>query len=70
MSRSNEAIPELMPFSAEEWEQTPEAVQEFVLSLVVRGQELESEVVVLRERVNRNSGNSSQPPSSDGPEAP
>ena len=70
MSQSNEAIPELMPFSAEEWEQTPKAVQEFVLSLVVRVQELESEVAVLRERVNRNSGNSSQPPSSDGPEAP
>jgi transposase len=70
MSRSNEATPELMPFSAEEWEQTPKAVQEFVLSLVVRVQELESEVVVLRERVNRNSSNSSQPPSSDGPEAP
>ncbi len=70
MSQSNEATPEPMPFSAEEWEQTPKVVQEFVLSLVVRVQELESEVVVLRERVNRNSSNSSQPPSSDGPEAP
>lgn len=68
MSQLNEATPELMPFSAEEWEQTPKAVQEFVLSLVVSVQELESEVAVLRERVNRNSRNSSQPPSGDGPE--
>ena len=70
MSQPNEAMPEQMLFSAEEWQQTPKAVQEFVLSLVVRVQELETEVAVLRERVNRNSGNSSQPPSSDGPEAP
>jgi len=67
---TQETPPEQLPFSAEEWEQTPKAVQEFVLSLVVRVQELESEVAVLRERVNRNSRNSSQPPSSDGPEAP
>ena len=70
MSQPNEAMPEQMLFSAAEWQQTPKAVQEFVLSLVVRVQELETEVAVLRERVNRNSGNSSQPPSSDGPEAP
>jgi transposase len=30
-------------------------------------QALEAEVAVLREQLNRNSGNSSQPPSSDGP---
>jgi transposase len=70
MSQPNKAMPEQMLFSAEEWQEPPKAVQEFVLSLVVRVQELESEVAVLRERVNRNSGNSSQPPSSDGPEAP
>lgn len=56
-----------MPFSAEEWSQTPPAVQEFVLSLLVRVQVLEEEVAALREQLNRNSGNSSQPPSSDGP---
>lgn len=56
-----------MPFSAEEWSQTPPAVQEFVLSLLVRVQALEEEVAALREQLNRNSGNSSQPPSSDGP---
>lgn len=57
-----------MPFSAEEWAQTPAAVQEFVLALMARVQALEAEVADLRERVNRNSGNSSTPPSSDGPE--
>lgn len=56
-----------MPFSAEEWAQTLPAVQEFVLSLLIRVQALEAEVAALREQLNRNSGNSSQPPSSDGP---
>ena len=31
---------------------------------------LEAEIATLRERVNRNSRNSSRPPSSDGPEVP
>ena len=57
-----------MPFSAEEWYQTPPAVQEFVLSLLARVEALEAEVVELREHLNRNSRNSSQPPSSDGPD--
>jgi len=61
---------EQMPFSAEEWAQTPQAVQEFVLTLVARVQALEAEVADLREQVNRNSHNSSQPPSSDGPQVP
>jgi len=65
-----ETTPEPMPFSAEEWAQTPKAVQEFVLSLIVQVQALEAEITTLRERVNRNSRNSSRPPSSDGPEAP
>lgn len=56
-----------MPFSAEEWQQTPPAVQEFVLSLLARVEVLEAEVGELREQLNRNSSNSSQPPSSDGP---
>ena len=61
---------EQMPFSEEEWEQTPPAVQEFVLALVISVQELKAEVAALREQVNRNSRNSSQPPSSDGPGVP
>lgn len=56
-----------MPFSAEEWAQTPPAVQEFVVSLLVRVEALETEVAAVREQLNRNSDNSSQPPSSDGP---
>lgn len=58
------------PFSDEEWAQTPPAVQEFLLSLIVHVQKLEAEIAELRERVNRNSHNSSKPPSSDGPEVP
>ena len=57
-----------MPFSAAEWNETPAAVQEFVLALVTRVEALEAEVAELREQLNRNSSNSSQPPSSDGPD--
>jgi hypothetical protein len=74
MSPLSEAIQgtlsEQMPFSDEEWAQTPEAVQEFVLSLIVRVQALEAEVAALREQVNRNSRNSTKPPYRDGPEVP
>ena len=63
-------LPEPTPFSAEEWAQTPPAVQEFVLALSAHVQKLETELSALRERVNRNSRNSSKPPSSDGPAAP
>lgn len=59
---------EQMPFSIEAWSQTPVEVQEFVLSVLVRLQGLETEVAELREQLNRNSRNSSQPPSSDGPD--
>jgi transposase len=66
-SLPQETNEEQLPFSAEEWAQTPPAIQEFVLSLLVRVQVLEAEVAALRAQLNRNSGNSSQPPSSDGP---
>jgi transposase len=56
-----------MPFTAEEWAQTPKAVQDFVLSLLARIQTLEADLADLREQVNKNSRNSSRPPSSDGP---
>jgi len=62
--------PEQMPFSEKEWAQTPPAVQEFVLALITRVQELKLEVAALREQVNRNSRNSSNPPSSNGPDVP
>ena len=59
-----ETRPEQTSFSQREWAQTPLAVQEFVLALIARVQELEAEVSALREQVNRNSRNSSKPPSS------
>ena len=65
-----ETQPEQTGFSEQEWAQTPPAVQEFVLALLVRVRELEAELATLREQVNRNSRNSSQPPSSDGPSVP
>ena len=64
-----ETQPEQTAFSEEEWAQTPPAVQEFVLALIAQVQKLETELSGLRERVNRNSRNSSKPPSSDGPDA-
>jgi hypothetical protein len=57
-----------MPFTAEEWDQTPPAVQQFVLTLLVTLQSVQAENADLQERFNRHSGNSSRPPSSDGPE--
>lgn len=69
-SESQETNSEQMPFTAEEWAQTPVAVQEFVLSMIVRLQALETEVADLQEQLNRNSRNCSQPPSHDGPDVP
>jgi transposase len=62
--------PELAKIKDEEWAQTPRSVQELVVSLIIRLEELEAEVAELRERINRNSNNSSKPPSSDGPDKP
>ena len=56
-----------LPVSAEDWAQTPKSVQALVVGLLARLQAVEAEVTHLREQLNRNSGNSSQPPSSDGP---
>lgn len=67
---AQETQPQQVPFSEEEWAQTPPAVQEFGLALVARVQALEAELSTLRERVNRNSHNSSKPPSSDGLDVP
>jgi transposase len=58
---------ETTPVSAEDWAKTPVSVQALVIGLLTRLQGLEEDVSKLREQVNRNSGNSSQPPSSDGP---
>jgi transposase len=67
----HEIIPETLlqttSITAEDWAKTPQSVQELVVVLLTRIQTLEVEVAQLRERVNRNSRNSSRPPSSDGP---
>jgi len=72
MLKKNEKAPvnvlENLPVPAEDWAETPKSVQALVVSLLERIQKLEEEVIVLREKVNRNSKNSSQPPSSDGPD--
>jgi hypothetical protein len=71
MSAIEEILPvnllQALPMSAEDWAQTPKSVQALVIGLLSRLQALEAEVTRLREQLNRNSGNSSQPPSSDGP---
>lgn len=63
----SQKLVEVMSVSAEDWAQTPKSVQDVVIELLRRVQALEGEVGKLREQVGRNSGNSSQPPSSDGP---
>ncbi len=54
---AQETRPAQTPFSEEKWSQTPAAVQEFLLSLIMQVQEPEAEIVDLSERVNRNSHN-------------
>jgi transposase len=77
-------LPTGLPIPQEDWERTPLSVQTVVVMLwnenaslkqqVVMLQQqvarLETEVKGLREQVNKNSQNSSKPPSSDGPRTP
>ena len=53
--------------AVEDWQATPESVRQLVLTLLAMVEQLQQEVANLREQVNRNSQNSSQPPSSDRP---
>ena len=62
----SESLLQALPVTDEDWAQTPESVQALVTGLFSRFQGLKAEVDHLREQINRNSGNSSQPPSSDG----
>ena len=57
-------------FTAEDWHSTPASVQKAFLLLLNRVTDLEQKVADLEEQLNRNSGNSSQPPSQDGPDKP
>ena len=52
---------------ADDWEQTPVSVRKVVEQLEQRLKELEIENQQLREKMNRNSGNSHSPPASDPP---
>jgi transposase len=51
-----------------EWQQTPDRVQRRVIDLCAEVKQLRETVEVLQELINRNSQNSSQPPSQDRPE--
>jgi len=53
-------LPEGLGLAAEDWQQTPTSVQQQFLSLLKRIEALEA-------RVNRDSSNSSRPPSTDSP---
>ncbi len=53
-----------------DWEETPASVRELVYSLLERVQKLEEKFRNLEEEKNKNSKNSSNPPSSDGPALP
>ncbi len=59
----------LPPYPAEEWAQTPAAIQAYVRALEARVAELEATVQRLLERLQQDSHNSSRPPSSDPPQA-
>lgn len=77
-------LPPELPISADDWKNTPATVQavvillwrenqtlrEQVAKLESRVEGLQTEVEKLRERVNKNSHNSSKPPSSDPPQTP
>lgn len=77
-------LPPELPISPEDWENTPATVQAVILlfwrenqtlreqvaKLESRVEGLQTEVGKLRERVNKNSQNSSKPPSSDPPQTP
>ena len=55
------------PFSRKDWAETPETVKDFVLFLLKKNAELEKRIVALEKKLNKNSNNSSKPPSSDSP---
>lgn len=70
-------LPSDLPITEEDWKHTPLSVQAVVIMLWQQVQELQGQVVDLRnevstlgEQLRRNSQNSSQPPSSDGPRVP
>jgi len=67
-------LPSGLSIPQEDWERTPISVQVVIITQIAMLQEqiarLEAEVARLREQVNKNSHNSSKPPSADGPQTP
>jgi transposase len=57
----------IFPFSEQDWAATPEAVRNFLVSLVASQAVLEKRVEELEKKLSKNSSNSSKPPSSDDP---
>jgi transposase len=64
---SKESPPWTMPFPKEDWERTPASIQLFVAGQQKSIDALTKRVEELEARLNRNSSNSNQPPSSDSP---
>src|SRR5664279_5467614 len=60
--------PPEVPITPEEWEKTPASVQAVIVKFWQDIQTLKLQVEKLQERVNKNSQNSSKPPSSDPPQ--
>jgi len=61
-------LPPELPITAEDWEKTPATVQGVIVMFWRDNQTLKEQVNRLQERVNKNSQNSSKPPSSDPPQ--
>ena len=68
---------ETRPIAPEIWGKLPPEVQTYILFLETtlhqaldKIAQLEQEVMELKARLNRHSGNSAQPPSADSPQAP
>ncbi|MHC1744540.1 MAG: IS66 family transposase [Syntrophobacteraceae bacterium] len=56
-----------LPFSQADWDQTPKAIQAFVISTLTQFQELRSKVDKIDSKLKQDSKNSNRPPSSDSP---
>ncbi len=61
-------LPAGLPITTEDWEKTPPSVQAVIVMFLRDNQTLKEQVEKLHERFNKNSGNSSKPPSSDSPQ--
>ena len=55
------------PFTQQDWERTPKAVQDFIINMMHEIVLLRQRIEQLESRLNQNSSNSSRPPSSDSP---